>query len=87
MTPRAAHAASFEAVRPRLFGIAYRTLERAADAEDVVQDAWIRWQGSDSSTLSSTPHRRAISQRSNSSSSPMSSRAPRPPSRHSAAGS
>jgi RNA polymerase sigma-70 factor (ECF subfamily) len=35
----------FEAVRPRLFGIAYRTLESAADADDVVQDAWIRWQG------------------------------------------
>jgi RNA polymerase sigma factor (sigma-70 family) len=43
----AAHAASFEAVRPRLFGIAYRTLESAADADDVVQDAWIRWQGTD----------------------------------------
>jgi RNA polymerase sigma-70 factor (ECF subfamily) len=41
------HAASFEAVRPRLFGIAYRTLESAADAEDVVQDTWIRWQGTD----------------------------------------
>jgi RNA polymerase sigma-70 factor (ECF subfamily) len=39
--------ASFEAVRPRLFGIAYRTLESAADADDVVQDAWIRWQGTD----------------------------------------
>ena len=38
---------SFEAVRPRLFGIAYRTLESAADADDVVQDAWIRWQGTD----------------------------------------
>jgi RNA polymerase sigma-70 factor, ECF subfamily len=40
-------AASFEAVRPRLFGIACRTLESAADADDVVQDAWIRWQGTD----------------------------------------
>ena len=40
-------AASFEAVRPRLFGIAYRTLESAAEADDVVQDAWIRWQGTD----------------------------------------
>jgi RNA polymerase sigma-70 factor, ECF subfamily len=45
MTP--AHLASFEAVRPRLFGIAYRTLESAADADDVVQDTWIRWQGID----------------------------------------
>jgi RNA polymerase sigma factor (sigma-70 family) len=53
MTPYAApvvapvDAASFEAVRPRLFGIAYRTLDSAADADDVVQDAWIRWQGTD----------------------------------------
>jgi RNA polymerase sigma-70 factor, ECF subfamily len=39
-----AQVASFEAVRPRLFGIAYRTLESAAEAEDVVQDTWIRWQ-------------------------------------------
>jgi RNA polymerase sigma-70 factor, ECF subfamily len=45
MTP--AYVASFEAVRPRLFGIAYRTLESAADADDVVQDAWIRWHGTD----------------------------------------
>jgi RNA polymerase sigma-70 factor, ECF subfamily len=49
MTP--AHVASFEAVRPRLFGIAYRTLESAADAEDVVQDTWIRWQGADFKTV------------------------------------
>jgi RNA polymerase sigma-70 factor (ECF subfamily) len=40
-------ASSFEAVRPRLFGIAFRTLESAADADDVVQDAWIRWQSTD----------------------------------------
>jgi RNA polymerase sigma factor (sigma-70 family) len=46
----AAHA-SFAAVRPRLFGIAYRTLESAADADDVVQDAWIRWQGTDCSQV------------------------------------
>lgn len=39
--------AAFESVRPRLFGIAYRVLARAADAEDVVQDVWIRWQGAD----------------------------------------
>jgi len=30
-----------------LFGIAYRTLESAADADDVVEDAWISWQGTD----------------------------------------
>jgi RNA polymerase sigma factor (sigma-70 family) len=39
--------ADFEGVRPRLFGIAYRVLDRAADAEDVVQDVWVRWQGAD----------------------------------------
>jgi RNA polymerase sigma-70 factor (ECF subfamily) len=39
--------ASFQALRPRLFGIAYRTLDSAADAEDVVQDTWLRWQGTD----------------------------------------
>jgi RNA polymerase sigma-70 factor, ECF subfamily len=47
MTPGPAHVASFEAVRQRLFGIAYRTLESAADADDVVQDAWIRWHRTD----------------------------------------
>lgn len=34
-------------VRPRLFGIAYRMLGSAAEAEDIVQDAWIRWQTTD----------------------------------------
>jgi RNA polymerase sigma factor (sigma-70 family) len=40
-------AADFEGVRSRLFGIAYQTLGRAADAEDAVQDVWIRWQEAD----------------------------------------
>lgn len=35
---------AFEQCRGRLFGIAYRLLGSAADAEDVLQDAWIRWQ-------------------------------------------
>jgi RNA polymerase sigma-70 factor, ECF subfamily len=52
MTP---HVASFEAVRPRLFGIAYRTLESAADADDVVQDAWMRWQGTDRNRVRDAP--------------------------------
>lgn len=39
--------ADFEGLRSRLFGIAYQMLRRAADAEDVVQDVWIRWQGAD----------------------------------------
>lgn len=35
--------ATFTAQRPRLFGLAYRMLGSAHDAEDVVQDAWLRW--------------------------------------------
>ncbi|HVG52880.1 MAG TPA: sigma factor [Vicinamibacterales bacterium] len=35
---------AFMRVRPRLFGIAYRMLGNAAEAEDVVQDVWVRWQ-------------------------------------------
>lgn len=34
---------TFEGLRPRLFSIAYRMLGSRADAEDVVQDAWLRW--------------------------------------------
>ncbi|MEU5015055.1 RNA polymerase sigma-70 factor [Streptomyces sp. NPDC021749] len=37
----------FEEHRPVLFGVAYRMLGRVADAEDVVQDAWLRWAGAD----------------------------------------
>jgi RNA polymerase sigma factor (sigma-70 family) len=40
-------AAEFESVRAQLAGIAYRIVGRAADAEDVVQDVWIRWHGVD----------------------------------------
>lgn len=35
----------FQRLRPRLFGIAYRMLGIRADAEDIVQEAWLRWQG------------------------------------------
>jgi RNA polymerase sigma-70 factor (TIGR02957 family) len=37
---------SFETHRPRLFGVAYRMLGSASEAEDVVQDAWLRYAGS-----------------------------------------
>jgi RNA polymerase sigma-70 factor (ECF subfamily) len=37
----------FTQVRPRLFGIAYRMLSSAAEAEDLVQDVWLRWQTTD----------------------------------------
>ncbi|RJL33240.1 RNA polymerase sigma factor SigJ [Bailinhaonella thermotolerans] len=36
-------AAVFEGERGRLFGLAYRMLGSAAEAEDVVQDAYLRW--------------------------------------------
>lgn len=36
---------AFDALRTRLFSIAYRMLGIRADAEDVVQDAWLRWHG------------------------------------------
>jgi RNA polymerase sigma-70 factor (ECF subfamily) len=42
-----ADAAVFESMRPRLFGIAYRVLRNASEADDVVQEAWIRWQRTD----------------------------------------
>lgn len=35
---------TFESTRPRLFGIAYRMLGSATEAEDIVQDTWLRWQ-------------------------------------------
>ncbi|MFD4714718.1 RNA polymerase sigma-70 factor [Streptomyces sp. NPDC058430] len=37
----------FEEHRPVLMGVAYRMLGRVADAEDVVQDAWLRWAQAD----------------------------------------
>ena len=35
---------AFMSVRPRLLGIAYRILGSTAEAEDIAQDAWVRWQ-------------------------------------------
>ncbi|MER7715999.1 RNA polymerase sigma-70 factor [Streptomyces flaveolus] len=37
----------FEEHRPLLLGVAYRMLGRLADAEDVVQEAWLRWSRAD----------------------------------------
>jgi RNA polymerase sigma-70 factor (ECF subfamily) len=42
MTPEAA--GLFEAQRPRLLRLAYRMLSSISEAQDVVQDAWLRWQ-------------------------------------------
>nr|WP_269084805.1 RNA polymerase sigma-70 factor [Streptacidiphilus anmyonensis] len=38
---------TFEEHRPTLFGIAYRMLSSVADAEDIVQDAWLKWSAVD----------------------------------------
>jgi RNA polymerase sigma-70 factor, ECF subfamily len=38
---------TFLSLRARLFGIAYRMLGSAAEAEDVVQNVWVRWQTTD----------------------------------------
>jgi RNA polymerase sigma-70 factor, ECF subfamily len=40
-------AAIFDPLRPRLIRVAYRMLGSLADAEDVVQDAFIRWLATD----------------------------------------
>lgn len=47
-------AAEFAAERSRLFGIAYRMLGSRADAEDVLQDAWLRWRESETEDVRST---------------------------------
>jgi RNA polymerase sigma-70 factor (ECF subfamily) len=38
---------AFERARPRLFGLVYRILGSVAEAEDVIQDVWTRWQSTD----------------------------------------
>ena len=39
--------AQFEALRPHLMAVAYRLTGTVADAEDIVQEAWLRWDGQD----------------------------------------
>ncbi|TVT54648.1 RNA polymerase sigma-70 factor [Amycolatopsis rhizosphaerae] len=41
----------FHRHRPLLFSVAYRVLGTAADAEDAVQDAWIKWSAADRSQV------------------------------------
>lgn len=43
--------ATFTALRPRLHGIAYRMLGSVAEAEDLVQDIWLSWHGTDPSSI------------------------------------
>jgi RNA polymerase sigma-70 factor (ECF subfamily) len=42
---------AFAAARPRLVRLAYRMLGSVAEAEDVAQDAWLRWQGADTRAI------------------------------------
>jgi RNA polymerase sigma-70 factor, ECF subfamily len=43
----------FQQTRPRLFGIAYRMLGSVMDAEDIVQEAYLRWSRADRATIES----------------------------------
>ena len=51
----AGRAGEFEEQRARLFGLAYRLLGSAADAEDVVQDTYVRWSGADQAAIVAPP--------------------------------
>ena len=42
---------TFEEQRRRLMGVSYRILGSVVDAEDVVQDAWLRWSATDVTTV------------------------------------
>jgi RNA polymerase sigma-70 factor (ECF subfamily) len=48
-------AALFEQLRPRLTGVAYGLLGSLAEAEDAVQEAWLRLQGSDLAAIRDLP--------------------------------
>ena len=55
MNMAAGSAGAFEEERGRLFGLAYRLLGSAADAEDVVQDTYVRWSGADRAVIVAPP--------------------------------
>lgn len=44
-------ARQFGEVRPKLVGVAYRMLGSVAEAEDIVQEVWFRWQDADRSEI------------------------------------
>jgi len=44
-------ATSFDPLRPRLIRLAYRMVGSVADAEDIVQEAFIRWMGADRASV------------------------------------
>ena len=45
--PLSNRSAEFEALRPHLMSVAYRLTGTVADAEDIVQEAWLRWHTQD----------------------------------------
>ncbi len=47
--------AAFVRARPRLFAIARRLLGSAAEADDVLQDVWLRWQATDRRVVLNAP--------------------------------
>ena len=49
MPPPDVRLATFEAQRPRLLRLAYRMSGSIAEAEDIVQEAWLRWAAADAS--------------------------------------
>jgi RNA polymerase sigma factor (sigma-70 family) len=54
-TPSDDGLSAFLRARPRLFGIAHRMLGSVAEAEDIVQDVWVRWQTTDRSRVCNPP--------------------------------
>jgi RNA polymerase sigma-70 factor, ECF subfamily len=47
--------AAFVKMRVRLFGIAYRILGSPSEAEDIVQDVWLRWQAANRNAVRDVP--------------------------------
>jgi RNA polymerase sigma-70 factor (ECF subfamily) len=48
-------ASEFADWRPRLFGVAFRILGSTSEAEDIVQDVWLRWQTTDRTVVNDPP--------------------------------
>ena len=52
--------AQFEELRPLLFSIAYRILGSVAEAEDAVQETWLRWAGARTTPVSTRAYLSAV---------------------------